>query len=476
MAHWQRPGINVKIEMTQNGWLDNALERESANILGGRGAGAPNHFQRSRQLRSILDRMPQPELDNAFARESIDSIAYINRGALLLSLYGDLEKAAALCKKAIATCVERRTEHWGWEWMTITPYQNLGRVHALEGRCDDALAIFDGIYHFFVHQSPLSILEMVVVAPDEERRTVAQKFGDDFAETSPYAYLQTSARCYLMANRYPELLGFLNKLEASPGFARVDGFLSVLYEVYARTFLALSRTEEAMSALRQLSDLRSGQAITKLLLCQAHHQMQDQAQAFASMDAVAQWLLTTERYPSIYGYLCALWLARLGHLEPAKRVALSALHQCDMAGEEPGKMKVLALLAHICRFQGSASERQESSEWINKLLSVASTCEYQYEAGTAFLDAATLFGPQVSKLTPATRTGCLHRARELMAPLMHLKARLITAQVSEILGSSPRIAGEMPPCAVFPNPHAETIYARLAAEQGPVFERQAEAS
>lgn len=446
----------------QDGWLDEVLERESANILGGRPSQTHN-AQRKRRLNSIENPTPAPRLADAFARESIDSIAYINRGALLLSLYGDLTKAAALCRKAISTCAEnRQVGHWGWEWMAITSYQNLGRLYAMEGKCEDALAIFSKIYHFFLHKLPLHVLDLIVVEPDEERRTIAQKAGDDFGETTPYAYLHSSARCYMIANRYPELLDFLNHLESTPDIVRVDGFLSVLYETYARTFLALSRPQEAMGALRQLAQLGSGQAITRLLLCQAHQMMQDEAEAFSSVEVLTQWLLKMEHYPPIYGYLCSLLLARLGRFELARQVALSALQQCNATGDKPCTMKVLALLAHICHRNGGMAERQGSAAWCDHLLAAAAECEFQYETGVAFSDAATLLDPD-SHAQPVTPIGCLHRARELMAPLQHWSARLITKQLSQMLGNSPKMEAEMPRCAPFPNPHAEAIYARLSA-------------
>jgi tetratricopeptide (TPR) repeat protein len=439
---------------------DIALSNENKTILSGRPVRARGNLDaRLTQFNTMLDQRRPPLLDDPFAKESIGSIQHFNRGALLLSQYGDLERAAQLCRKAIEICSRRRaiTQAWGWEWCAITPFQNLARVQMMEGRRDEPLQVYSSIFEFFVKREPLHIFDLTVY-PDDTHRKVAQQFGDDFEQTSPYAYLQTAARVYMVNGNFQELLRFMERLNEE-NFVRTDGYLLVLNEVYARSYLALNRPAEALQAAGEMLRLFPRGAVAHLLQTQAHELAGDRQQAFTCLEELAARLLHAEKYPWIFGYLCALIFAQLGYLDRATEVSLSALEQCTQAGEEPGKLKVLLHLAWIAGRNHDSSSREKAGQWVRQLVMAASECKYRFEAATAFAEAGALLAEGITS-GEVTKENCWERSLKTGLSLKHIgMAKIMQENLAKLQWQR---ATQTEDYFVFRDPDCDHISNRLA--------------
>jgi hypothetical protein len=140
---------------------------------------------------------------------SVDITTCFNLAALAHYHYGDIHRAETLCAAAVKLCLDRYDSTRDVEWLAalLQPYANIGRLRAIGGRTDDALAQFRSMFLFVRGVESLRV----------EGEVLDATLGSQVQERDPYSlrisensYVGDSIRACLLNENFSVLENFLS--------------------------------------------------------------------------------------------------------------------------------------------------------------------------------------------------------------------------------------------------------------------------
>jgi tetratricopeptide (TPR) repeat protein len=332
-------------------------------------------------LQAMKNAQP-PRLEEPLSSESVESIAHFNRGALLELYYGDLERAEAICDRAIDVCRAHidQTGQSGWRWLMINPHQNLGRLAGMRGDVPTAMSRFTEIHNFFIKKLPMDVNGTILDAEDDRAR--AQTFGDNFDKTIPAMYLYDVARLLLGAGRYSEMLAFLADREQDEAFLKTPAYINFMLEIYVRTYLRLRRFDEALAALHSLEQHTGNAALASLLAGEIYAEMGLTAKARTELIAAQKTMDEDLQASTVFNYQLAVLSHLTGLRAETSQAGHRALALASKRGDEPWQLKCHALLTMTTTQCGCDYEAAH----VQALFHLASQCDYRLERAVAFIE------------------------------------------------------------------------------------------
>jgi hypothetical protein len=323
-------------------------------------------------------------LTDPFAGESVESIAHLNRGALLQVLHGDITRARRLCARAIDQCIANHemSGHLGWMWLAINPYHNLARLDALCGETDSAVKTYRDIYAFCVEDMELTIQGVAFNARDCGQSTRGQ--GEDVAKSAPLAHLRDTARAMMLADRYLELLAMLEETIRDPGRQGEGPYECVCLEIVTRCLLGAEQYLRALACAEQLAQKSKVYKVGMVLMAEAYVGLGRTADALAAVDSVATLALREECSRS-KAYQCSTLYHSLGCSEAALVMSKVAVEDACTRGDHAAELAAYAVMASVYGAAISGTQQSARVATLKSFSSSADRCLYREERFLAFI-------------------------------------------------------------------------------------------
>jgi len=312
-----------------------------------------------------------------------DVTSAFNLCALLQFHCGELDRAEAVCHRAIKNCqtLADYEPHPRWAAQMIQPYINLGRIAATRGYASASLQVFTDVFRLFHEGCDLFIDGFLLSASmlDELERE-----EPTIRLVSRNVYVLDSLRALLLANDYEALMEFADRASQ-----QVPDQQLALMEARVRALTGMAKYADALTLAKQLFRQMANEQVVspvlyaliadiyrrcampgdaKKLLDHAKHNLEKLASKVANKTAVVHsW------------YRIGLMQYLIDDLENAYAVAKIALEMAEQLTDEASVIKALILLLKVgVRIEGGEPER-----WFSKLAAASDASHYRVENAVA---------------------------------------------------------------------------------------------